>query len=159
MNFDRWWPQDDDGTATADAPFVPDGEHVAKIVGVEWKDLKFKVEDRNPDGTCLVVKLEVTGFQRIEDLVPVHWRGKIEAVCRAASQPVPVRGEEWDEKTLVGQFVRISTVQGVAKSGREYVRIDTWIPGREPVPEAIRKAPKRAATKARPEGGEDDIPF
>lgn len=161
MKFEKWWDIEpaESGVQTADLPLVPDGEHVAKFVKAEIKDLKFKVTEKNPDGTCLVVELEVTGYKRVEAIADVTWRGMIEAICRSASQPVPRPEDDWDPKTLVGQFCRIECVQGVGKTGREYVRVQKFHPGREPLPEEIRKAPKRAATKARPEGGEDDIPF
>lgn len=161
MKFDKWWMDDDERggqTATAELPQVPDGEHVAKITKAIFKDLAFKKCDQNEDGTSLVIELEVTGHRPIEAIVPAHFRGMVEAVCRAASVGLPKRGDDWDQSCLVGQFCRISTVQGIGKTGREYVRIDKWIPGRAPLPEAITKAPPRQKTK-RDETPEDDIPF
>ena len=145
--------------ATDELPLVPDGEHVAKVVKAKFKDLSFKKSEQNEHGTSLVVELEVTGYRPVEAIIPAHFRGMVEAVCRAASVPTPKKGENWDESCLVDQFVRISTVQGVGKTGREYVRIDKWIPGRDPLPEAITKAPKRAKPAKAHEPPEDDIPF
>lgn len=159
MKFEQWWEFNGEAaTQTADLPLVPDGNHVAKIVNAQWKDLTFKADDRNPDGTSLVVKLEVTGHAQIEAIAPVTWRGMIEAICRSASQPLPKLDEDWDCRTLKGQYCRISTVQGVSKNGREYVRVERWHEGREPLPEAIRKTPPRSKA-AKPELPDDDIPF
>lgn len=161
--FGEWWNVDgDDGSAPAvDLPWCPDGENVAKITKAEMKDLKFKQEDRNPTGRSLVVTLEVTGFRPVEAIASVTWRGLIEAICRSASVHVPDPNEEWDEQQLVGQFCRVETVQGVSAKGREYVRVEKWIAGRDPLPKAIAKAPPRArAAAAKPTSSDpDDIPF
>ena len=165
MKFDQWWDFDGEGAAypksTAEplSP-VPDGTHVGKVTKVEVKDLKFKSCDANPDGTSFVIAVEVSGHQPLEAILPVHWRGLVEAACRSASVPVPVKGEDWDPKCLVGQYVTVETVQGVGKSGREYVRIERWKPGKEPLPEKVAKQPK-AKPPAKPvvEAELDDIPF
>lgn len=160
MKFDRWWVEEEDDFApAADLPQVPDGEHVAAIKKAVFKDLAFKRTEQNVDGTSLVVELEVTGYRPLEAIIPANFRGMVESVCRAASVASPKRGEDWDEKCLVGKFCRISTVQGVGKTGREYVRIATWIPGRAPLPEAITKAPPRAKASKLPQTPDDDIPF
>lgn len=160
MRLERWWDMEADsgGVQAADLPLVPDGEHVAKIVKAEWRDLKFRVSDKNTDGTSLCLDLEVAGYKRLEAIADVTWRGMIEAICRAASQPTPNPREDWNPKVLVGQYVRVDCVQGVGKTGREYVKVTKFQPGREPLPESIRKTPPRAATKAQ-EGEADDIPF
>lgn len=160
MNFDRWWMEESETSiATDELPLVPDGEHVAKVVKAKFKDLAFKKSDQNEHGTSLVVELEVTGYRPVEAIVPAHFRGMVEAVCRAASVATPKKGEDWDESCLVDQFVRIATLQGVGKTGREYVRIEKWIPGRQPLPEAITKAPPRAKPAKKDKTPDDDIPF
>lgn len=161
MNFDRWWETSDNtGTVAAtELGMVPDGEHVARISKAVFKDLKFKISDQNEHGTSLVVELEVKGYAPLEAIIPAQFRGMIEAVCRAASVPTPKPPEDWDEKTLIDQWCRVQTLQGVGKSGREYVRIDRWLPGREPLPESIAKAPKRAKPAKPQSNDEDDIPF
>ena len=160
MNFDRWWMDDNEtAVATDELPLVPDGEHVAKVVKAKFKDLAFKKSEQNVDGTSLVIDLEVTGYRPIEAIVPAHFRGMVEAVCRAASVHTPKKGENWDEQCLVGQYLRISTLQGVGKTGREYIRIASWIAGREPLPEAITKAPPRAKAAKKDQTPDDDIPF
>lgn len=160
MKFDRWWVEQEDEFAPAgDLPQVPDGEHVAAITKAVFKDLAFKKTEQNVDGTSLVLELQVTGYRPLEAIIPAHFRGMVEAVCRAASVATPKKGEDWDESCLVEQYVRISTLQGVGKTGREYVRIEKWIPGRQPLPEAITKSPPRAKPAKKDQTPDDDIPF
>jgi len=161
MRFDEWWGDDD--TPVGDYPKLPDGRHSGEIVVAEFRDLKFKVSDRNPIGKSLVVKVQVPKYERVETIVPVQYRGLIEAICRAARVATPVKGEDWDETTLIGQQVQIETVLGIGKTGREFVRVDQWHPAPEPLPEAVKKAPARtpaAKVEAAGQGGSaDDIPF
>jgi hypothetical protein len=166
VRFSQWWNDDGGGPAidTADKPQLPDGKHTGEIVSAKVKGVKFRVSDKNPDGTCLEVKVVVAGYQPVEALIPCDWRGQIESVCRSASVPVPGRDDDWDERVLVGRAASIDVVHAIAKSGREYVRVEKWIRGPEPLPEAVRKRLARTqAAKAHAEfvkeGDPDDIPF
>lgn len=166
MRFDDWWPEADADTPveTSDLPLAPDGRHTGEILTAEVKPLKFKVCPENQSGTCLVVRVGVPKAKPVEAIVPVQFRGLIERVCRAAGVALPVRGEDWDEGQLVGRTVTIETVHGIGKTGREYVRIDKWHKGPDPLPDAVKKAPARSqAAKAHREFTEtanaDDIPF
>lgn len=166
MRFDDWWPEDDEAAQTpaGNLPLAPEGRHTGEILSAEFKPLKFKVCPENQTGTCLVVKVGVPKAQPVEAIVPAQFRGLIERVCRAASVALPARDEDWDERQLVGRTVTIETVHGVGKTGREYVRIDKWHRGPDPLPEAVKRAPARSQTaKAHKEFTEtasaDDIPF
>ncbi len=164
MRFDEWWSEDGQAAAPAsDLPLVPDGTHTGEITKVQWKDLKFKVSDTNKSGTSLVVEVTIAGYRPVEAIVPAQYRGLIEAICRAARQPVPVRGEDWDCDVLDGKAVTVDTVLGVGKTGREFIRIDNWHRGPDPLPAAIKSTPKRtpaAKVEAVGQGGaSDDIPF
>lgn len=162
MRFDDWWS--DDASEPADAlPLLPAGTHSGEIVKVQWKDLKFKTSDANKAGTSLVLEVEVPGYQPAEAIVPAQYRGLIEAICRAARQHVPVKGEDWDCECLKGQIVRIDTTLGTGKTGREFVRIEKWHKGADPLPKAAKATPARtpaAKVEAAGQGGSaDDIPF
>jgi hypothetical protein len=170
VRFDELWTDDptiDPKPTGDDLPMCPDGEHAGEITKAKRKDLKFMVKPDNPRGTSLVLEVEVSNYRPVEAIVPAQMRWLIESVCRAASVNIPVRGEEWDEEQLVGRQVRIDTVYGLAKSGREYVRVEKWLKGPDPLPEpkpaAIKATPKRtpaAKVEAAGQGGEpDDIPF
>jgi hypothetical protein len=161
MKFGEWWSEGDEFEPAAQLPLCEDGQHTGTIAKAEFKDLKFKVSDRNPSGTSLVVKVSVPNHQAVESIAPVQFRGQIEAICRAARVNTPDPNEDWDVTQLVGQVVVIETVFGIGKTGREYVRIDRWHPGPDPLP--ALKAPARtpaARIAAAGQGGiSDDIPF
>lgn len=172
MRFDAYWDDDDDfGDETPrgpDLPLCPDGRHTGEIIKAEVKDLKFKVSEKNSQGTSIVLKIDIPKAQAVEAIIPCHFRGMIERVCRAASVAAPVKGEDWQVKSLLGRTVTIETVQGVGKTGREYVRIEKWFDGPEPLPAAVksRAAPARSQTakaaqaaQAFTEGDADAIPF
>lgn len=165
IRFDEFW-DDDAGPATVtdDLPKAPDGRHGGEIVEAKIKDLKFKESDRNRKGTSLVVTVDLGKYQPVEAIVPVQYRGLVEAICRAASIEVPAKSETWQPDVLVGRQVQIETVLGVAKSGNEYIRIEKWHPGPERLPAAAAKpAPARTPAgkvEAAGQGGaDDDIPF
>lgn len=164
MRFDDFWTDDEEQDQGGDLPMCPDGEHAAEIVSAKWKDLKFMVKPGNPQGTSLVLGVEVRGHRPIEAIIPATMRWLIESVCRAASIPLPVKGQDWDCEQLLERQVRVKTVFVIAKSGREYVQVDKWIAGPEPLPPVTAKAPpaRTAAAKveAAGQGGDgDDIPF
>lgn len=163
MNFDQWWNDEDEPAPAGDLTMCPDGRHTGEISEAYIKDLKFKVSERNPAGTSLVVKVAIPGHYPVESIVPVQFRGLVEAICRAARVEPPAKGEDWDEGQLVGQVVAIETVLGVGKTGKEFVRVDKWHPAAAPLPKAIKATPARTpAAKveaARQGGSPDDIPF
>lgn len=173
MNFDKWWDWDETGTDVAvdhgHTQKIPDGRHTGDIVSAVIKDLKFKVTDTNPTGTCLVVSWSKQGFYPVESIAPLNWRGLIEAICRAAGVSPPQRGEDWDEQALVGRVATIDVENVVAPSGKEYQRVTKWHASpQKPLPAvdkpAAKKAPARTpAAKAHAEFKEnadaDDIPF
>jgi hypothetical protein len=167
VRFDDFWSDDQamDPAPSGDLPMCPDGEHAGEIVKAKMKDLKFMVKPENPRGTSLVLEIEVGQYRPVEAIVPAQMRWLIESVCRAAGLNVPTKGEDWDCETLIGRQVRIETVYGLAKSGREYVRVEKWMKGPEPLPlpVAAKAAPARtsaAKVEAAGQGGSpDDIPF
>lgn len=160
MNFDQWWA-DDEGQVADKPPLTPGG-HNGQIVRVKTKPLSFMVDDKNPDGTSLVLGVDVTGYQELEVIVPAHWRALLTAICRAARVAPPQRGEDWDEQQLVGQYVAIECEATTSKSGREYTRVAKWLPQAAPPPANSKAAAprvqpdRRAKVKA---ADPDDIPF
>jgi len=89
-------------------------------------------------------------------------------LSRSAGRPASTslrRARNWDCETLIGRQVRIETVYGLAKSGREYVRVEKWIKGPDPLPAAVaaKAAPARtsaAKVEAAGQGGSPDaLPF
>lgn len=148
---------------TAVLPHVPDGTHTAEIKYVDFRQKDRVKCDANPNGDVLLMLVAVPKYEPFFTDVPCHLRGTIEAVCRAASVPPPVPSEDWDCRVLKGKWVAIETVHGLTQAGRDYVRVERWKAGPEPLPAAVREAPKRTATKkadaASPGMPDDDIPF
>ena len=175
MNFDQWWNWDEEPRgAVVDhghTQKLPDGRHTGDIVSAKIENKKFKVTDDNPTGTCLVVTWSKQGYYPAESIVPLNWRGLIEAICRAAGVAPPQRGQEWDEKALVGRVATIDVENVQAPSGKEYQRVTKWhaspqkpLPPAEKAPPPVNRSPARTpAAKAHAEFKEhadaDDIPF
>lgn len=165
MKFDAGWDDEFDGDNGGTLPLVPEGRHTGEIVKAQEKRLKFMEGERNPDGLSLVVTVDIPRYQQLEVIVPANFRGKIEAIARAAGVTLPVRGQEWDEQQLVGRTVTVETALAVSKKGTEYARVEKWLESpSKPLP-ATKPAPARSQTqKAHREftsnaAAADDIPF
>lgn len=160
MRFDAGW--DDDGSDYGSSlPLVPEGTHTGEIVDAVSKRLPFFKNDRNKNGDGLVVFVDVRGYRTMECPIPVTFRGKIEAVARAAGVPVPVRGEDWDEKQLIGRTVTVETIQAVSGKGTQYARVERWHESpSKPLPPERKPAARTPLQKADAASATtDDIPF
>lgn len=164
MRFDDYWSEDD-GVGAVEKALAANGRHTGEIVDAKAKRLKFMESDANPDGTSIVVTLALPHSQPVEAIIPANYRGRIEAVARAAGVPLPVRGQDWDESQLIGRTVTVETLQAVSRGGKQYVRVEKWFPSpSQPLP-AERKPPARSqAAKAHQAftanaSAADDIPF
>lgn len=162
MRFDDFWPEDDkDATQalTEDRPLPADGRHSGTIKVSEIRDVPFKVSDANKNGTSLVVKVAIKGCRLVEDIVPVQYRGAIQAICRAARVAPPSRGADWNPADLMDAEVQVETTLHVSQKGTEYVRVK-WVDGPAGVrPTRVERAVAQPAKSGRPQLGDDDIPF
>jgi hypothetical protein len=142
-------------------PHVPDGTHTGEIKFVDFRKKDWAKCDANPNGDVILMLVAVPKYEPFFTDVPCHLRGTVEAVCRAASVAVPVPTDDWDCRVLKGKQVTIETIHGLNKAGRDYVRVERWKAGPAPLPEAVRDAPTRTATKKADAAGHDpdDIPF
>jgi hypothetical protein len=148
------------------ATLPPDGRHVGEIVSARLEDVPFDwaKSENNPNGTCLVVFVEVPKFRQFKSSTPLHFSGKISALCASAAVTGPQRGTPIDTtlRSLEGRTVIVETALSVSGRGTEYVKVTKWIKNADPVPPAVkeRAAPKRSQTaKANAELSPDDIPF
>lgn len=161
MKFsDVWGVAGDAPKSDGHLPHVPDGTHQATVKYVDKRADQKKKSDANPGGDYLLVLLEVSGYASFFSDIPIHMRGLLESVCRAASIHPPGPEDEWeswDVKQFKGKVVTVTTVHGISKAGRDYVRVEKWSAGPKPLPKAIAAAPRREAA-ATPAVG-DDIPF
>lgn len=167
MKFDAGW-DDDNASDGGNLPLLPDGTHTGEITEAREKRLKFMEGDKNPDGLALVLTIDVSKYQQVQAIVPANYRGKIEAIARAAGVAIPVRGQEWDEQQLVGRTVTVETVLAVSKKGTEYVRVERWLPSpSKPLPAEVAKRQPPARSQSQKAHREftanaqtpDDIPF
>lgn len=164
MRFDEWFDEalQASTTSTAHLPLCPDGRHGGEIVKAGFANKSFKQSLANPEGTSLVLQVAVSGCQHVEAIIPKELRGLMEAVCRAAGVPPPQRGEDWDEKQLLGKQVQIETVLGMSAKGTEYVRITKWHKGPTQAPAkppAARSQTAKAHKEFTAHADADDIPF
>lgn len=163
MKFADFWTDETDGreAPAGDTPPLPDGVHVGTIGHASIRDVEWKRSTANENGTCLNLRVDVTGYQAAWDDIPVQMRNIVEAVCRSSRVHLPSPQDPLEAlpKALKGQTVTIETISGVSKGGRPYVRISKYRPSTDPLPKDLPKAtpkPKREAVAVAPE---DDIPF
>lgn len=162
MRFDDYWMDDE---PTESKPMAADGRHTGEIIDAKETRLDFMKSDRNRDGACIVVTVAIPHAQPVAAFIPANYRGKVEALARAAGVPLPVAGQEWDVAELIGKTVTVETLQAVSKKGTSYVRIERWFPSpSQPLPAAPRAPARSQAAKAHREftshaQGGDEIPF
>jgi len=166
MRLDSFWPAGDEPDEPGESRLCPDGRHTGTITKAAYRDVPYdwaRHQVQNPAGTCLDVTIKVPGSWPVKATIPMHYRQRLEAVCRSARVPIPDRSTDWDETDLIGQTVVIETVAGIGKTGTEFVRIEKWHPGPEPLPPVEKARPARtpaAKVDAAGQGGTaDDIPF
>tara|TARA_Y100001973_G_C5201484_1_gene338043 strand:- start:1223 stop:1696 length:474 start_codon:yes stop_codon:yes gene_type:complete len=156
ITFD--WTMEDDEPAYGSQPMLPDGKHVAKIAYVKCKTADWCKGERNPDGSYLLLGLDVTGHARVWDSIPINRKARVQAVCLAAKVPLPTPDAEWDELTLLDEYVTInSELRTSSKSNKEYVAIRSYDARQEE-----KKPTKSRAVKKKQEEVDvapDDIPF
>lgn len=169
-SFADWgWFGEKDGqpSDSVEQPMPPDGRHTGEIVKSVVRDVKFKVSDDNPSGTSLCVDVAIGQYRLVESIVPLQMRGLIEAICRSARVHLPDKNTSPRDlaKSLEGKTVSLETVHGIGKTGREYVRVEKWIRGADPLPQEVASRPPAArsqSAKAHKEVTEHDpdaIPF
>jgi hypothetical protein len=160
LTFDSWATDESNGEkpAQADLPMVPDGRHAGEINYVAIKTAKWAENQLNVEGTYILLGIDVAGFKRVWESVPVDRRAKVEAVCRSAGVARPTPPDPWDEDQLKGKWVSIETVVGIGKSGKEYVRVERFHGDKKPLPD-LPTRPAKPAKQPAEDQFPDDIPF
>lgn len=160
--FDQCWDWDEEGRP------IGVGTHTGDVVEATFEhvDKPYAIDAaRNPTGECLVVTWSKEGYYPIKVRVPKHWRGKVEAICRACGVACPQRGVPWSESVLVGRVATVDVENTVDNQGREYQRVTKWHASpQKALPAEPKKRPARTpAAKAHSDFKEhadaDDIPF
>ena len=163
MRWDDFLDADDDGqVATQPEQLLNDGTHVGKIgwVQIGTKDWARR-DESNPDGICLTVRVDVSGFKSVFQSIPCNWRGAIEELCQSARVAPPARGEDWDEEQLLDQVVSVETLRAISKAGNEFVKVVRFKPTSQsntPKPKPVRQT-KTQQVDVETSAATDDIPF
>jgi hypothetical protein len=161
LTFENWTDQTDPEKPTqADLPMLPDGRHAAQINYVAVKTETWAQNQLNPQGTIILLGIDVPNHKRVWESVPIDRRSKLEALCRSAGVARPTPPDPWDEDQLKGKWVSIETVVRMSKAGREFVAVERFHGDKQPLPD-FPERPKATKPKAeRPEDlTPDDIPF
>jgi hypothetical protein len=168
VRWDEFLSDDVASESAGPLPLLPESQPNKPWVGeiteaaIAFKDFDWAKSEKNPDGKCLAVKIQVPNFRSVESTIPCHYMGKVAAMCRSARVHPPEAGEDWDEAQLVGQSVTFESVTVISAKGNEYARVSKWLPNTAPLPK-VAKAPARtpaAKVEAAGQGGaSDDIPF
>ena len=159
MRFDAYWPDDVQERPAESSELLPDGQHNGEIVYVKEQEKEWARSEHNPRGAVITLKISFgEKYAPVWQDVPAHYRGKISAIATAAGVSPPVKGVDWPIDQLVGCYVMCDTTQGIGKTGREYVRINTWRPGTRP-PAVARGAQAKETARLREEFDDGDVPF
>ena len=159
--FEVLWPDDDD-SAGGEYPLVGVGVHTLQIRNCEIAvgHPNFAIdEELNKQGMVLKFTLEKKGHKFVWADVPMHWRGTIESVYRAASVAIPKNPNDITPVPFVGQFVTVEITHYHGKKG-DGTNVAKWLPGRESLPtKKPTKARESTGQKITKEYAHDDIPF
>lgn len=154
--------QDVHETRPEERQIVPAGTHRLTIKAAEVGPNQYRTHERNPDGICLKLRLELDRYHKLVfDDLPQHqpWRG---------AQLAEALGIQADGNTLrvspdvvSGQTVVAMVEHYTSKAGKTSAVVKRYITAEKP--EAPRSpAARTAAAKvkaASPGIGNDDIPF
>jgi hypothetical protein len=95
------------------------GEYTAKIKKAEWTTSEYMKTDYNPSGACLSVWVDIEydgENKRIFDKISVTSPTKLNALREAVGLKPIKKGENFNEKPLVGKQVYVEIDQYTAKS-------------------------------------------
>lgn len=163
MNWEKLWGVTCGGSSAAELP--PDGEHTCVIASAREEQLPFKRCPENELGDSIVMTLQCPGYEPIEEMLPGHFRGKVEALCAAAGIPSPRSTPDWDVSMLLGKTLTVRTCIRTAKAtGREYCAIEHYLPGPASLQRIEQGKPAAARTPAAKAhrsfaDQSDDVPF
>jgi len=161
MRWDDFIDDDNDGQVATKAPeaILTDGTHVGKIGWVQIHDKDWARRDDNLTGTCLTVRVDVSGFKSVFQSIPCHWRGAVEELCASARVSPPQKGEDWDETQLIDCTVSVEVLRAISKAGNEYVKVVRFKPTAQgSTPKPARKTPAQKID-VETSAPSDDIPF
>jgi hypothetical protein len=95
------------------------GEYAAKIKKAEWTTSDYMISDYNKNGACLSVWVDINydgENKRIFDKISVTSPSKLNSLREAIGLKPLKKGQNFDEKPLIGKEIYIEVDQYTAKS-------------------------------------------
>jgi len=151
---------------------APAGEIEVEIVAASIGEVSWKVNDANPTGECLRLRLSAgRAYAFVFADVPANWRGSMQAISAA----VGIAVEQLRPEVLIGRRARVLLKHYVARDGSTRATVARWLPvtAAEGVAQAVTPAApetqpaiQTVQVQARPSrnappqfGSIDDFPF
>lgn len=153
---------------------APAGEIEVEIVAASIGTVSWKVNDANPTGECLRLRLSAgRAYAFVFADVPANWRGSMQAISAAVGIPV----EQLRPEVLIGRRARVTLRHYTAKDGSTRAAVARWLPAAGDAGQAVAEpaaatTPASAAQPAAPPatakvsrnaphafGSDDDLPF
>lgn len=156
---------------------APAGEIEVEIVAASMGTVAWKVNDANPTGECLRLRLTAgRGYAFVFVDVPSNWASSLKAISAAVGIPV----EQLRPEVLAGRRARVTLRHYTAKDGSTRAAVARWLPAAGDAGQAVAEpaaatTPASAAQPAAPQakpatakvsrnappayGPDDDIPF
>lgn len=165
--FEVLWDDEEAETEVPEYPLVAEGTHVMQIMRAEiapGRGPKSADPEKNPKGLCLKFALELKKHKWVWADTPLHWRGLVEAVHRAARLQIPRAPQEIDPSAFLDQMVTVEIGHYVGRNG-DGAKVIRWKEAPPPLPpqteEQRRQRPptKTQQVDKQTQAQTDDIPF
>lgn len=162
--FEVLWDDEDAVETEIEYPLLAEGNHTLQIKRAEiaaGRGPKSADPAKNPKGLCLKLALEKAKHKWVWADIPLHWRGLVEAVHRAARQPLPTKPADIRPENFIDQFCNVEIGHYVGRNGDGH-KVVRWMENNPPPPPALTEGEKKsrtAAAKLTEQYPSDDIPF
>ena len=116
-----WDEKENNGKKFSDA-ILEAGEYTGKIKKCDWIQNDYMISDYNPDGNCLSVWIDVQmddgSAKRLFDKISVTNPSKLNSLRAAASLEPVKKGDNFNEKELLGKVVNVEVDEYTSKAGK-----------------------------------------
>ena len=98
------------------------GEYTGKIKKCNWTQSEYMINQYNPDGNCLSVWVDVQmddgSSKRLFDRISVTNPSRLNALRTALSLKPIKKGDNFNEKELLGKMINIEVDEYTSKAGK-----------------------------------------
>jgi 16S rRNA G1207 methylase RsmC len=160
MNIDEHFPADVHTQLPEERTIVPVGTHVATIKKAEEGPNQWKVDDANPDGICLKLRLSIGQHKFVFHDLPKHLPWMAKQLADALGIVPEGNTLRVVPEDIEGREVTVEIVHYTSKSGKVSAVVKKYVPmqaAAKTTPPARTPAAKVKAVS--PGIGSDDIPF